>query len=1007
MIREMCVGTVLILIAGAFAGAPAAGQCAGDCNGDGRVVINELIVGVNVALGRAAVASCPAADANRDGAVRINDLVAAVGSGLDGCTEEPLLVGPADMLVRDAARDVDVARPHPLEHIEMDEEGVEVVRTAIEIGWTATATVAQANVLLIEIGGRITSMLAGVPIMVVAIPDPGGLPELDALIARVGNSPGVLFAQRATLPVPDVLPPNYSIEPGEFELGFISHLLAIRAPAAWNVEAALRADAAPLLLVGDYFGLGAPGADFAATIDAADFETVDPASLKYPSDLEHGYHVLGIVTATFGGADDTGEGLATGVVPIRSRVRVVDLAPPIDSATFDDRLLRIARQFGGNVVLNTSLGGCPRDNPSGGTCAGAAASAQAAIPWVLKVQALGLEPRLIHLTAGGNHSEESPPRAEFSSKYAAAALVDLSDFEVDGMRVSNLHNILVVENVIDNGFPSYTPGCRNRTSKAFGTISAVGTAVHSLVGPMAASGRKTGTSMATPGVAGVAALVWSVAPQLTAVELKRLLRDTARVADLQPNANCSPLSFPAGVVDAFAALLATDAAAAATADNSPVRHALLDQDQDGDFDGDDIFAHRAVIENRPPGPLSRDYGIHDLNGDGSTGSPISTAAFDLDRTGSVPFGAPVHGEVVQLIEGVPVPFNERAVRDLDVLCYYAYSALYTGTDDERFRELDPIRTCLGFELGVVLPSRIELGAPVTLTVLPTITTPAGNVIGVPDLVVELTVAGGTVATFAGSTDARGVFTTSAEIFSGNSVLAIDVAVRGGPGGRLLASQRVEATLAAEPTPTRWLGTVTLTTVLTISSQQSQVVDGNLSESQMSGEISTFVERTVEFDLVSGVVTQLGVTGSASEQTFSQVINHFVRTREGCTEVNKKQTTRSASLEHDSTFDRQNIFISVGQDPAVPGGLLYSLGVERSRFRGQLTETTISESSGCSSSMSTFTQMMVHVISDEQVFTVTGTATGRTIAGVSTREEEDFFGTSVRVVTLTWNLTGID
>ena len=58
--------------------------CAGDCNGDGTVAINELILGVNIALG-APAAGCPPIDANGDGEVAINELIAAVGRALSGC----------------------------------------------------------------------------------------------------------------------------------------------------------------------------------------------------------------------------------------------------------------------------------------------------------------------------------------------------------------------------------------------------------------------------------------------------------------------------------------------------------------------------------------------------------------------------------------------------------------------------------------------------------------------------------------------------------------------------------------------------------------------------------------------------------------------------------------------------------------------------------------------------------------------------------------------------------
>ena len=63
---------------------PPAG-CAGDCNGDGSVAINELIGGVNIALGSAPVASCAAVDADGDGGVAINELVSAVARALNGC----------------------------------------------------------------------------------------------------------------------------------------------------------------------------------------------------------------------------------------------------------------------------------------------------------------------------------------------------------------------------------------------------------------------------------------------------------------------------------------------------------------------------------------------------------------------------------------------------------------------------------------------------------------------------------------------------------------------------------------------------------------------------------------------------------------------------------------------------------------------------------------------------------------------------------------------------------
>jgi probable HAF family extracellular repeat protein len=59
--------------------------CVGDCNSDGTVAVNELVVGVNVALGNAAVNGCPSFDASGDATVSINELIAAVNALLSGC----------------------------------------------------------------------------------------------------------------------------------------------------------------------------------------------------------------------------------------------------------------------------------------------------------------------------------------------------------------------------------------------------------------------------------------------------------------------------------------------------------------------------------------------------------------------------------------------------------------------------------------------------------------------------------------------------------------------------------------------------------------------------------------------------------------------------------------------------------------------------------------------------------------------------------------------------------
>jgi hypothetical protein len=63
----------------------AAPACRGDCDGDGVVRVNELIIGVRIALGQDAIGACANIDGNGDGSVAIAELIGAVGASLQGC----------------------------------------------------------------------------------------------------------------------------------------------------------------------------------------------------------------------------------------------------------------------------------------------------------------------------------------------------------------------------------------------------------------------------------------------------------------------------------------------------------------------------------------------------------------------------------------------------------------------------------------------------------------------------------------------------------------------------------------------------------------------------------------------------------------------------------------------------------------------------------------------------------------------------------------------------------
>ena len=59
--------------------------CVGDCSGDGIVKVDELIKGVNIALGSLDLTECPAFDRNKDLVVKVDELIAGVNNALTGC----------------------------------------------------------------------------------------------------------------------------------------------------------------------------------------------------------------------------------------------------------------------------------------------------------------------------------------------------------------------------------------------------------------------------------------------------------------------------------------------------------------------------------------------------------------------------------------------------------------------------------------------------------------------------------------------------------------------------------------------------------------------------------------------------------------------------------------------------------------------------------------------------------------------------------------------------------
>ncbi len=96
--------------------ASARAACVGDCNGDAIITVNEIVLGVNIALGSDDISACSVFDTDNTQAVEIYELIASVGNLLNGCNagtpqkankSGPIAVSPDGQTVVAANTDTD------------------------------------------------------------------------------------------------------------------------------------------------------------------------------------------------------------------------------------------------------------------------------------------------------------------------------------------------------------------------------------------------------------------------------------------------------------------------------------------------------------------------------------------------------------------------------------------------------------------------------------------------------------------------------------------------------------------------------------------------------------------------------------------------------------------------------------------------------------------------------------------------------------------------------------
>lgn len=88
LLRLLCAASIAssgVLLARAPIALAQAATCVGDCRNDGAVTVDELLTGVNIALGNAPLSACDVFDANHDNQVTVDELLTAVNNALNGC----------------------------------------------------------------------------------------------------------------------------------------------------------------------------------------------------------------------------------------------------------------------------------------------------------------------------------------------------------------------------------------------------------------------------------------------------------------------------------------------------------------------------------------------------------------------------------------------------------------------------------------------------------------------------------------------------------------------------------------------------------------------------------------------------------------------------------------------------------------------------------------------------------------------------------------------------------
>jgi len=651
--------------------------------------------------------------------------------------------------------------------------------TRIEAWLDPAVTVVELNTILRDQDARILGMTHGVPLLslvVEAVADEDGALQRAADLMSSG---AFLYAFPARVPVTGPVEPagkrasGKRIEPDAGALPL--HLQPSRTAAAWNVRGRAVAVNAPVpVLVADLFSELTPHPEIPA--------------MRFPAGImggaqpgeNHGWHVTGTIAADFGG------GTPVGVHPDADVLLDVQCLPDggLSWSGTCSQLLSLL-PTSGHFVISTSLGWSVDEAlaaANGGNWSTQQLMEGATLALAWRIGTVGSWDRFLHSTAAGNEGEyagnmddarlASPWTIAHSYEdprtlFAPGALSPVQQAALDAMwtmvqdhypaAAQAQPNVLVVGS-------SDAGGAESDFSNAGSDLRAVGEDVPNTcrAADDDCDGQievMSGTSMATPQVAAVASWLWNLRPDLDAAGLRERLVRGSTAAET------------AGVLDHYLVTQAADASLA----SAPVRRHLLDvaggsttPGTNGLFDEHDLELFLEFFESYEllrDGNNFRDDSRYDLNGDGLTGGD-TRAGFDLDVD-----ALPALETVEFDADGNTLSLEESHVRDLDILCYYAFTDLYGGDTDRRSELLAGcIGDAAGLEVSVqswdeeMLPD----GDNELVVVVRRDSQPVVNAL------VSLTVQGGTATSTSGSTDAQGAFRSTVRFSPDSDLIEVEL-----------------------------------------------------------------------------------------------------------------------------------------------------------------------------------------------------------------------------------------